>query len=70
MGPESLPLWAPDLGDLMSLSSAEAQAAGLRLRPVESTVAAALRWERELGIDRQRTSGLSAERESAVLASL
>lgn len=70
MGPESLPLWAPGMGGLMQRSTAEAEAAGLRLRPYEETVADALRWERELGIERARTSGLSAEREKAVLSSL
>jgi hypothetical protein len=69
MGPDSLPLWIPGLGR-SSLSPAPAEAAGLHLRPVRATVADALRWERELGLDRQRTSGLSAEREAEVLASL
>jgi hypothetical protein len=40
------------------------------MRPLADTVADALGWERELGIDRERTSGLSAERESAVIRSL
>ncbi|HSV38526.1 MAG TPA: oxidoreductase [Nocardioidaceae bacterium] len=70
MGPESLPLWVPSDGAELSRDNSAAQAAGLVLRPLEATVSAALRWERELGLDRERTSGLSAEREIAILGSL
>jgi 2'-hydroxyisoflavone reductase len=66
-GADSLPLWAPELAGQMRRSSAAAEAAGLRLRPLTQTVADALRWERELGIDRARVSGLSPERESDVI---
>ena len=71
MGADSLPLWTgdPDPAD-MAIDPGPAVAAGLSLRSVEETVSDALRWERELGIDRERTSGLSAEREIAVLGSL
>ncbi len=70
MGPDSLPLWAPALGDFMSRSVAEAEAAGLLLRPVAETVADALRWERELGLTRERSSGLSPALEDQVLQGL
>jgi len=72
MGPESLPLWVgdPALADVMTRSTADAEAAGLSQRPMAATIQDALRWERELGIDRERTSGLSPERETAVLESL
>ncbi len=72
MGPESLPLWLGDAERAAGAvrSSADAEAVGLRLRPVGETVSGALSWERELGLDRTRAAGLSAERETAVLESL
>lgn len=69
-GPESLPLWGPGLEGFMRRDAEPAVAQGLVLRSVADTVVAALRWERELGIDRTRRSGLSRERETAVLESL
>jgi nucleoside-diphosphate-sugar epimerase len=47
-----------------------AKAAGLGLRPVEDTARHALRWERELGLDRPRRAGLTPERESSLLSAL
>jgi len=72
MGPDSLPLWLPqpDHAGFMARDNAAAHAAGLRLRPLADTVAAALVWERECGLDRDRKAGLSGPRERALLAAL
>jgi hypothetical protein len=45
-------------------------AEGLTIRPLADAVAGALAHERELGIDRIRRAGLSAEEEAEVLATL
>ncbi|MGZ4436350.1 MAG: oxidoreductase [Nocardioidaceae bacterium] len=70
-GPDSLPLWLPAeyAGD-MTRSNAAAVGAGLVLRPLAETTVAALAWERELGLDRERRSGLSAARELELLTEL
>ncbi len=68
-GPKSLPLWAPSTHwGLPAHDAAPSLAAGLRLRPLAETVAAALATERALGPDRERKAGLSAAQEAAVLA--
>jgi hypothetical protein len=69
MGPESLPLWLPqpEYAGFMSRRNAAARAAGLALRPLADTVAATLRRERELGVDRDRRAGLTAGREAELL---
>jgi 2'-hydroxyisoflavone reductase len=71
-GPESLPLWLPlpEYAGFMTRRNDAARAAGLTLRPVEDTAAASLRWERELGLHRSRRAGLSAGRETELLARL
>ena len=72
MGPESLPLWLPlpDYAGFMSRRNDAAKSAGLRLRPVTQTVADALRWERERGLDRPRKAGLTTAREDELLGLL
>jgi hypothetical protein len=40
------------------------------VRPFPEAVADALEWEKELGLDRARKAGLSAEEEQEVLAKL
>lgn len=72
MGPESLPLWVPrtGYGGHSTRRNDAAKAAGLRLRPIEGTVHDALRWERELGLDRARRAGLTPERERSLLCEL
>ena len=47
-----------------------ARRAGLRLRPLAATVEAALRWERERGLERDRRAGLTSRRERELLAEL
>ncbi|WP_328608585.1 epimerase [Amycolatopsis sp. NBC_00345] len=70
-GPRSLPLWLPgDYAGVASHDPAPSLAAGLRIRPLADTVGAALDTERELGLDRERRSGLSAGEEAEVLAGL
>lgn len=70
-GPRSLPLWLPTSHwGLSSHDPAPSLAAGMRIRPLTETVAAALETERELGLDRERRSGLSGAEEAEVLAGL
>ncbi|WP_263250107.1 NAD-dependent epimerase/dehydratase family protein [Saccharopolyspora rosea] len=70
-GPKSLPLWLPDthLG-LTAHDPAESLAAGMPVRPLAETAHAALRTERELGLDRERIAGLTPAEESELLATL
>lgn len=72
MGPESLPLWLPlpQYAGHPTRDRSRAVAAGLGSRPLEETVADALRWEQELGLDRPRAAGLSPAREHELLALL
>ncbi|MBM7506077.1 NAD-dependent epimerase/dehydratase family protein [Agromyces aurantiacus] len=64
-GPDSLPLWIadPTWNAFLDRSNAAARRAGLRLRPIRETLADALAWEREAGLDRVRRAGLGADRE-------
>lgn len=72
MGPESLPLWLPfpEYAGHPTRDISRAVAAGLTSRPLAETVRDALRWERELGLDRERRAGLSSARERELLALL
>ena len=72
MGPDSLPLWLPlpAYAGFMARSNAAARATGLTLRPLEESVQAALAWERERGLDRERRAGLSSTREAQLLERL
>jgi nucleoside-diphosphate-sugar epimerase len=65
-GPESLPLWLPraTYGGFMRRRNHAGKTAGLVLRPLADTVEAALGWERELGLERERRAGLSPLREA------
>lgn len=71
-GPESLPMWisSPGMAGFASRSGAAATAAGLTHRPRAEIIADTLAWERERGLDRPRRAGLSAARESELLAAL
>ncbi|WP_127794625.1 NAD-dependent epimerase/dehydratase family protein [Agromyces sp. LHK192] len=68
-GPESLALWIidPTWSAFQDRSNAAAVAAGLRVRPLEQTLADVLAWEREQGLDRERGAGLSPERETELI---
>lgn len=70
MGPDSLPLWLPkpEYAGFMTRSNTAARSAGLELRPLLDSTRAALAWERELGLDRERHAGLTPAREQALLA--
>jgi nucleoside-diphosphate-sugar epimerase len=72
MGPRSLPLWLadPDWLGFSSRSGERARTAGLRHRPLKDLVEQSLRWERELGLARERRAGLSAADEAALLDAL
>jgi hypothetical protein len=54
----------------MSRANDAARSAGLRFRPLAESVQAALRWERERGVGRDRRAGLSPGRERELLARL
>ena len=73
MGHRSLPLWLADPAwqGFSARSGSAAASAGLTLRPLGDTVGEALRWERQLGLDRARTgAGLARADELAVIARL
>jgi nucleoside-diphosphate-sugar epimerase len=72
MGPGSLPMWlaSPDYAGWSARSGEVAAAAGLRHRPRPDLLAAALAWERELGLNRPRHAGLSPDRERELLEAL
>ena len=69
-GPESLPLWLPQPQNagFMTRRNDAARAAGLEPRPLQETVEAALAWEREQGLGRERQAGLTPTREAELLA--
>ncbi len=70
-GNESLPLWMPEGYEGFSTrSTAAAVAAGLQQRPAEHTVRDVLADEEDRGLHRERKSGLSAARETSLLAAL
>ena len=71
-GPDSLPLWLPlpAYAGFMTRDNTRAHKAGLQPRPLGDTVRDALRWERELGLDRSRRAGLSPGREAELLRRL
>jgi len=51
-----------------AIDGSKAIAAGQVERPLVETIADALAWERELGIDRPRRAGLDPDREWELLA--
>lgn len=70
---EDMPAWIPARGEYAGfgrLSTARAQALGLRVRPLEDTVGDTLEYWRVLPEDRRARpkAGLAPEREAAVLA--
>jgi 2'-hydroxyisoflavone reductase len=71
-GTESLPLWLPreEYAGFMTRSNDAARSAGLTLTPLADTVGAALRWEREQGLDRDRRAGLTPGHEAELLRRL
>jgi 2'-hydroxyisoflavone reductase len=65
-----LPLWIPDSPEDQGFSrvdNGKAVAAGLTYRPLEDTIAAALRTERRVGLDRERRAGLTPARERELI---
>lgn len=70
-GPRSLPLWLPPEYDGMKAhDAAPSIAAGMPVRPLADAVADALARERELGLDRERSAGLSLDEEREILTTL
>jgi len=71
-GPESLPMWLNRHGweGAFAGSGAAAETTGLTQRPRTVLLTDLLAWEREQGLDRPRSAGLSPARESALLAAL
>lgn len=69
MGPGSLALWQADPAyvGFCARSGARALRAGLTHRPRTDLLADVLAWEREQGLDRERSAGLSPARERELL---
>jgi 2'-hydroxyisoflavone reductase len=68
-----LPLWVPEAPDTVGFSQidcAKAIAAGLRFRPLATTVADTLAWASARPADYVWRAGLAAEKEGALLAQL
>lgn len=70
MGPRSMPLWIDDpaLRGFSTMDTARARAAGLSLRPLAETLAAALRYEETRAASSPRPAGLDDDAEREVLA--
>ncbi|HET6686966.1 MAG TPA: hypothetical protein VFH02_10625 [Jiangellaceae bacterium] len=67
-GPRSLPLWLPrELQGMTDHDARPAMEAGLRVRPLTDTVAAALAEERTRGVNRERLAGLTPADEAELL---
>jgi nucleoside-diphosphate-sugar epimerase len=69
MGQYSVPLWLadPDWAGFSARDGSAARAAGLTHRPLVELMVDSLRWERELGLDRERRAGLTREEELTLL---
>ncbi len=72
MGPDSLAMWIvdPEMAGWSSRLGTAARQTGLRHRPRRELLTDALAWEREAGLTRQKSTGLSAALESELLAAL
>ena len=72
MGPDSLAMWLTEPGyeGWSSRSGAAAVAAGLVHRSRREFLVDTLAWERELGLDRERRTGLSPAKEKELIESL
>ncbi|MES2170914.1 MAG: NAD-dependent epimerase/dehydratase family protein [Actinomycetota bacterium] len=71
-GPRSMPLWLSDSDWLafMDRSNVRAKHLGLRLRPLEHTLADVLEWERTEGLDRPRKAGMTTAEQNELVALL
>ena len=67
-GPDSLGMWLPpDHTGFGARSNTAAKEAGMVLRSLTDSTERVLRYERELGLDRERVTGLSAAKERELL---
>lgn len=69
MGPRSLPLWMadPEWAGFSARNGDRAMAAGLTHRPLRDLMTDSLRWEDELGLERDRRAGLTRAEEQELL---
>lgn len=68
-GPRSLPMWLPaEMTGWMTRSNSAFHASGGRLRPLADTVERIVADERERGVDRDRSAGLTRAEEWELLA--
>lgn len=68
-GPKSLPMWLePDMYGMAAHDAQPALDAGMPVRSLADAALGALEYERELGVDRQRKSGLTPAEEAEVIA--
>lgn len=71
-GPRAIPLWVPPgpFPPIGAHSSERYRATGGGWRPLEQTMRDALAWERGLGLDRERKSGLARDEELELIDQL
>lgn len=71
---QEIPIWAPPSGQSLGhglVASARAEARGLKVRPLETTIRDTLEWQKTRPAEKQKLrAGLTPEREAELLAKL